>query len=165
MSPAMLRRLLWGLFAAALLCAAGGFALGVSGSGARARGDSEPAAGSAAAAPRESGLALRVLGAKGHWGAYDAPESSAPATPAARPPPDLEGIARDYRLVGIERGADGPVALLLPVAAAGGAEVMRLKVGQALAEGISLGSIGTDSVGFSTSAGTSTLHLYDGAQQ
>ena len=33
-----------------------------------------------------------------------------------------------------------------------------------LAEGITLGSISSDSVGFSTTAGTSTLHLYDGTQ-
>ena len=54
------------------------------------------------------------------------------------------------------------MALLLP--AAGAAEVMRLKVGQSLSDGITLDSIGSDSVGFSTTAGTSTLHLYDGAQ-
>jgi 3-dehydroquinate synthase len=47
---------------------------------------------------------------------------------------------------------------------AGAAEVIRLKVGQSLAEGITLGSISSDSVGFSTTAGTSTLHLYDGTQ-
>jgi hypothetical protein len=162
MSPAMLRRLAWALLGALLLSAALGFAVGMSAPGVRARGDSEAAAAAALAAPRESATALRVLGAGGHWGTYDAPETAAVAAPTAPPPPDLEGIARDYRLVGIERGADGAVALLLP--AAGAAEVIRLTVGQALAEGITLGSIGSDSVGFSTTAGTSTLHLYDGTQ-
>jgi hypothetical protein len=162
MSPAMLRRLLWGLLAALLLCAAGGFGAGLSAPGARARGDGEAATANAATAPRDSTTALRLLGAGGHWGTYDAPETAAPSAAAAPPAPDLEGIARDYRLVGIERGAEGPVALLLP--AAGAAEVIRLKVGQSLAEGITLGSISSDSVGFSTTAGTSTLHLYDGTQ-
>ena len=123
MSPAMLRRLLWGLLAALLLCAAGGFGAGLSAPGARARGDGEAATANAATAPRDSTTALRLLGAGGHWGTYDAPETAAPAAPAAPPAPDLEGIARDYRLVGIERGAEGPVALLLP--SAGAAEVIR----------------------------------------
>ncbi len=162
MSPAMLRRLAWALLGALVLSGALGFALGVSSPGAGARGDSEAAAAAAATAPRESATALRVLGAGGHWGTYNAPEAAAVAAPTAPAPPDLEGIARDYRLVGIERGAEGPVAILLP--AAGAAEVIRLKVGQSLAEGITLGSIGSDSVGFSTTAGTSTLHLYDGTQ-
>ena len=162
MSPAMLRRLAWALLGALVLSGALGFALGVSAPGARARGDSEAAASAAVTATRESAAALRVLGAGGHWGTYDAPETAAVVAPKAPAAPDLEGIARDYRLVGIERGAEGPVALLLP--AAGAAEVIRLKVGQTLAEGITLGSIGSDSVGFSTTAGTSTLHLYDGTQ-
>lgn len=161
MSPAMLRRLLWGMLGALLVCAACGFALGLTGPGTAARSDSEATIAGALAGPRDSKAALRVLGAAGHWGRYDAPEAAV-ATPAAPPPPDLEGIARDYRLVGIERGASGPVALLLP--SAGAAEVIRLKVGQSLAEGITLGSIDSDSVAFSTTAGTSTLHLYDGTQ-
>lgn len=162
MTPALLRRLVGGLLAALLLCAAAGFGLGLSGKTPRAGSDGEAAGAAATAAPRESAAALRILGAGGHWGRYNAPESAVPAAPAAPPAPDLEGIARDYRLVGIERGAEGPVALLLP--AAGAAEVMRLKVGQSLSDGITLDSIGSDSVGFSTTAGTSTLHLYDGAQ-
>ncbi len=161
MSPAMLRRVMWSLLVALLVCAAAGFGVGISGAGPRAPGDDDASAAAAPSALRESASALRMLGTGGHWGAYDAPETAA-TTPAAPPAPDLEGIARDYRLVGIERGANGPVALLLP--AAGAAEVVRLKVGQSLAEGITLGSIGSDSVGFSTTAGTSTLHLYDGAQ-
>ena len=51
MSPAMLRRLLWGLLAALLLCAAGGFGAGLSAPGARARGDGEAATANAATAP------------------------------------------------------------------------------------------------------------------
>lgn len=162
MTPALLRRLVGGLLAALLLCAAAGFGLGLSGKAPRAGGDGEASGAAATAAPRESSVALRILGAGGHWGAYDAPESAVPAAPAAPPAPDLEGIARDYRLVGIERGSEGPVALLLP--AAGAAEVMRLKAGQSLSDGITLDTIGSDSVGFKTTAGTSTLHLYDGAQ-
>lgn len=162
MSPATIRRLLWGMLGALLVCAVCGFLLGLSGSGAAARGDSEAAVAGIREGPRDSKAALRALGAHGHWGAYNAPEAAVATAPATPPPPDLEGIARDYRLVGIERGASGPAALLLP--AEGAAEVIRLKIGQAVAEGITLDSIGSDSVGFSTTAGTSTLHLYGGTQ-
>lgn len=164
MSPVWLRRLPWGFAAAVLLSAALGFLLGFSGPAVRAGGDSEPATAVGSASPRESTLALRTLGAGGRWGAYDAPEAETPA-PTAAPVPDLEGIARDYRLVGIERGVDGPVALLLPVSGGlGNADIIRLKAGQPLADGITLDTIASDSVSFSTTAGTSSLHLYDGAQ-
>lgn len=164
MNPALLRRLPWVALAALVFCATGGFLFGVSGPGMRADDDTGSSAESGPAEPRDSAVALQVLGTSGHWGAYAAPEAEV-AVPQAPPAPDLEGIARDYRLVGIERGAEDPVALLLPTSSASGeTEVIRLKVGQSLADGITLGSIGTDSVGFSTTAGTSTLHLYDGAQ-
>ncbi len=162
MSSAMMRRLLWGMLGALLVCAVCGFVLGLSGSGAAARSDSEAAVAGVIEGPRDGKATLRVLGARGHWGAYNAPEAAVAAAPVAPPPPDLEGIARDYRLVGIERGASGSAALLLP--AEGAAEVIRLKIGQSVAEGITLDSIGSDSVGFSTTAGTSTLHLYGGTQ-
>ena len=164
MNNASLRKAPWALPAAVLLCAAGGFALGVSGPDARDADDGEPSAVMGSGLFRESGTPLRILGEGGHWGAYDAPEAQAPA-PTVAAVPDLEGIARDYRLVGIEHRSDGSVALLLPVAdSSAGAEVIRLKAGDPLADGITLDSIGSDSVGFSTAAGTSTLHLYDGAK-
>jgi hypothetical protein len=135
MSPAILGRLLLALLLAALLSLAGGFGAGLLGQG---------------SGPRA--------------GRYNAPEASATAAPKLAVP-DLEGIARDYRLVGIEHGARGPTALLLPTAGAeGSVQAIRLRAGEALAEGITLSEIGSDSAGFSTSAGTSTLQLYDGAQ-
>jgi hypothetical protein len=137
---------------------------GLLGQGSGPRAGSETPGGAAGHDTREVATALRTLDAHGHWGRYNAPEASATATPK-QAVPDLEGIARDYRLVGIEHGARGPTALLLPTAGAeNSAQAIRLRAGEALAEGVTLSEIGSDSVGFSTSAGTSTLQLYDGAQ-
>lgn len=164
MSPAMLRRLLVALLVAALLSLAGGFGAGLLGQGSGPRAGSETPAGAVSNRTREVATALRTLDAHGHWGRYSAPETSATAAPKPAVP-DLEGIARDYRLVGIEHGASGTTVLLLPTAGAeGSAQAIRLRAGEALAEGITLSKIGSDSAGFSTSAGTSTLQLYDGAQ-
>lgn len=164
MSPAILGRLLLALLLTALLSLAGGFGAGLLGQGSGPRAGSETPAGAAGHGTREVATALRTLAAHGHWGRYNAPEASATAAPKLAVP-DLEGIARDYRLVGIEHGARGPTALLLPTAGAeGSVQAIRLRAGEALAEGITLSEIGSDSAGFSTSAGTSTLQLYDGAQ-
>ncbi len=164
MSPAILGRLLLALLVAALLSLASGFGAGLLGQGSGPRAGSATPAGAAGQGAREVAITLRALGAHGHWGRYSATEASATAEPK-QPVPDLEGIARDYRLVGIEHGARGPTALLLPTAGAeDSAQAIRLRAGEALAEGITLSEIGSDSVGFSTSAGTSTLQLYDGAQ-
>lgn len=152
-----------GLLAGLLASAGGGFAVGLlhQSPGAAARA-AQAAAAATTAAPREAAPALQALGAHGHWGAYRPQEGEAQAAaPATRPAPDLEGIARDFRLVGIERRGGTPLALLLPADAADGStEVIRLRTGEALAEGISVSAIGTDSVRFSTTGGDSTLYLY-----
>jgi hypothetical protein len=111
MSPAILGRLLLALLVAALLSLASGFGVGLLGQGSGPRAGSATPAGAAGQGAREVAITLRTLGAHGHWGRYSATEVSATAEPKL-PVPDLEGIARDYRLVGIEHGARGPTALL-----------------------------------------------------
>jgi hypothetical protein len=114
--------------------------------------------------PRELARALVALDTHGHWGRYAAPEAAtdttvADSTPAA---PDAEGLARDFRLVGIERDREGTRALLLPAASAEGADtVMALRVGDEFAQGVRVLRIEADAVVFATADGESTLHLYE----
>lgn len=146
-----------------LLVSTAGFAAGLFGGGSTSAAANSPATGSALAAPREVGLALAALDSHGHWGRYTAPAAeAAPAEPAAAPVPDAEGLARDFRLVGIERDRDGLRALLLPTASTGDASaVMALRTGEAFAEGIRVLRIEADAVVFATGDGESTLHLYE----
>lgn len=154
------------LLALALLLAAAvaGFVAGMLGGGAAPSAANATAAAVTSAAPRDVGLALLALDAHGHWGRYDAPEAAAGTAVADSAPavPGAEGLARDYRLVGIERDSDGARALLLPVASEGAAEaVMALRVGAEFAPGVRVLRIETDAVVFATGDGESTLHLYE----
>lgn len=154
------------LLALSLLLAAGvaGFAAGMLGGGGAPSAANSAAAGVAPATPRDVALALLALDAHGHWGRYDAPEAAAETTVADSAPavPGAEGLARDYRLVGIERDRAGARALLLPMASAGTAEaVMALRVGEEFAQGVRVLRIEADAVVFATGDGESTLHLYE----
>ena len=117
-----------------------------------------------AAAPRPAAPALVALGERGHWGAYTASTTAADANATRQPerrPAEPGEVARDWRLVGIESRSRAVTALLLPAGEDdGGTDVVRLRVGDELTEGIRVSAIERDSVRFTTPGGSATLHLY-----
>lgn len=154
------------LFAAALLLLAAvtGFGAGVVGGSAAPATANSSTTDSTLPAPRDIAPALAALDAHGHWGRYTPPIAAeeAPAATEAPAVRSTEGLARDFRLVGIERDRDGARALLLPVAGADDAgTVMALRAGDAFAEGVRVLRIEADAVVFATGDGESTLHLYE----
>lgn len=164
MSALPLARIALIALALLLTAATAGFATGMLGSAVAPSAANPAVAGNTLAAPRDIALALLALDTHGHWGRYSAPAAAeeAPATPSAAPAPSAEGLARDFRLVGIERDRAGARALLLPVTSAEGADaVMALRVGDEFAQGVRVQRIEADSVVFATGDGESTLHLYE----
>ena len=165
MNPGSVRRFVLALTALALAIVAGGFLWGLllTGDAPRARAASDDATGSAIAS-RDLTLALRTLDAHAHWGRYTPPaEGVARAAPKPRNL-TADAISESWRLVGIQRREGEPLALLLPAGAPDdSADLVRLRKGEKLAEGISVSAIEADSVRFSTESGNSTLYLYGSA--
>jgi hypothetical protein len=159
-------RLLLALLALVLITAGGGFLRGAlveGGAGARDAAQDEAAAPAPHARPVAP--ALQALDANGHWGRYTAASPGpqpADSDATQRPSVALDDVARGWRLVGIEQRGAQPVALLLPAGAQDGStDVLRLKSGEELVEGIRVSAIGRDSVRFLTPGGSSTLYLYE----
>jgi hypothetical protein len=161
MSVTVPRRLALALLALAMLIASGGFISGaLSGKDAPRQGTSD-GADAIAPSPRDPSLALRTLDTHGHWGRYTPRAEQASAVATTRSVVSADALAQAYRLVGIEHQDGLPQAFLLPVDAADGStELIRLRTGDTLGEGISVSAIGHDSVRFTTPGGSSTLNLY-----
>jgi hypothetical protein len=158
--------------ALALLALAGGFAWGTFAGGQSPQREESAAAQPAQPAPRDPLAPLAVLGARDHWGSYRPPAAGdAAATAAApRPAPGSNAIERDFVLVGIEGRPPRQQALRLPRGSATvpgsamtsgeGDDIIRLRAGDTLIEGVTVTEVGAASVSFRAGDGTATLNLY-----
>ncbi|MBK6583336.1 MAG: hypothetical protein IPG20_10645 [Gammaproteobacteria bacterium] len=163
----------WLLWSAALGCAllsvAAGTLKGALGATRADRGVPEASAMVGAAPRPDAAVTLRTLGNYNHWGRYRAPALSVSKVAPTRQVSSGAGaqaVARNYRLVGIEGSGSARSALLLPLAASrsGVAELLQLRVGDSVIDGVTVASIAADAISVQTSSGSATLHLYGNPQ-
>lgn len=159
----------WLLWSAALGCALLSLGAGIL-VGALGASRGEPGVpgenATATTVPRpDAAVTLRTLGNYNHWGRYRAPEASVSKAAPTRQVANGAGaqaVARNYRLVGIEGSGSTRSALLLPLTASrsGVAELLRLRAGDSVIDGVTVSSIAADAISVQTTSGSATLYLY-----
>ncbi len=163
----------WLLWSAALSCALLSVAAGtLTGAFSASRADRDAAEESAivASAPRpDTAVTLRTLANYNHWGRYRAPALSISKVAPTRQLSSgagVQAVAKNFRLVGIESSGSARSALMLPLAASrsGVAELLQLRVGDSVIDGVTVASIAADAISVQTSSGSATLHLYGNPQ-
>ncbi len=163
----------WLLWSAALGCALLSLGAGtLMGAWGATRGEPgvPDASATVSAAPRpDAAVTLRTLGNYNHWGRYRAPAASvskAAPTRQVSSGAGAQAVARSYRLVGIEGSGSRRSALLLPLAASrsGVADLLRLRAGDSVVDGVTVSSIAADAISVQTASGSATLYLYGNPQ-
>ena len=163
----------WLLWSAALSCALLSLTAGtLQGAFSASRADRGIAEESTivGSAPRpDTAVTLRTLANYNHWGRYRAPALSISKVAPTRQLSSgagVQAVAKNFRLVGIEGSGSARRALLLPLAASrsGVAELLQLRVGDSVIDGVTVTLIAADAISVQTSSGSTTLHLYGNPQ-